>query len=84
MKLGLLAVAAILALTTYAQNKKIDWNTDLDYLAKELSEKHYNFFTVKSKEDFLSGINAIKQESEHLNDFQIALKAQQLIANLGV
>lgn len=83
MKLGLLAVAAMLALTTYAQNKKIDRNTDLDYLAKELSEKHYNFFTVKSKEDFLSGINAIKQESEHLNDFQIALKAQQLIAKFG-
>jgi hypothetical protein len=55
----------------------------LDYFAKELSEKHYNFFTTKSEDDFLSSINAIKQESKDLNDFQIALKVQQLIAKFG-
>lgn len=79
----LLVAGVMLSLTMYAQNKKVDWNTDLDYLAKELSEKHYNFFTVKSKDDFLSGINTIKQDSKNLNDFQIALKTQQLIASFG-
>ena len=82
-KISLLAVGIILSLTMYSQNGKIDWNTDLDFLSKELSEKHYNFFTVKSKDDFLSGISAIKQESENLNDFQVALKTQQLIAKFG-
>jgi hypothetical protein len=82
-KFNLLIVGVVLSLTMYSQNEKIDWNTDLDYLVKELSEKHYNFFTVKSKEDFLSGINAIKQESKNLNDFQVALKTQQLIAKFG-
>jgi hypothetical protein len=82
-KFSLLIVGVVLSLTIYSQNEKIDWNTDLDYLVKELSEKHYNFFTVKSKEDFLSGINAIKQESKNPNDFQVALKAQQLIAKFG-
>ena len=69
--------------TTYAQNEKIDWNTDLDYIAKQLTEKHFNFFTIKSEDDLLSGINAIKQESKNLTDFQVALKAQQLIAKFG-
>jgi len=73
----------MLSLTIYAQNKKIDWNADLDYLAKELPKKHYDFFTVKSKDDFLSGINAIKQEIKNLTDFQMALKIQQLIATFG-
>jgi hypothetical protein len=82
-KISLLAVGVILSLTMCSQDGKIDWNTDLDFLAKELSEKHYNFFTVKSKDDFLSGISAIKQESENLNDFQVALKTQQLIAKFG-
>ena len=79
----LLVAGVMLSLTIYAQNEKVDWNVDLDYLAKELSEKHYNFFTVKSKDDFLSGINAIKQDIKNLNDFQIALKTQQLIASFG-
>jgi hypothetical protein len=48
-----------------------------------LSEKHFNFFTIKSKDDFLSGIDAIKQESKNLTDFQVALKTQQLIAKFG-
>ncbi|MDL2251234.1 hypothetical protein LJC12_00095 [Odoribacter sp. OttesenSCG-928-J03] len=82
-KISLLIAGILFSLTIFSQNEKIDWNTDLDYLFKELSEKHYNFFTIKSKEDFLSGINAIKKESENLNDFQVALKTQQLIAKFG-
>lgn len=81
--ISLLVVGVMLSLTMYSQNEKINWNADLDYLAKELSEKHYNFFTVKSKDDFLTGLNAIKQESENLTDFQVALKTQQLIAKFG-
>jgi len=82
-KISLLVVGVMLSLTMYSQNEKIDWNTDLEYLAKELSEKHYNFFTVRSNDDFLSGINVIKQKSQNLNDFQVALKTQQLIAKFG-
>ena len=82
-RISLLVVGVVLSLTMYSQTEKIDWNVDLDYLAKELSEKHFNFFTVKSKDDFLSGINAIKQDSKNLNDFQVALKTQQLIAKFG-
>ena len=55
-KISLLVAGVLLSLTMYSQNGKIDWNADLDYLAKELSEKHFNFFTIKSKNEFLSVI----------------------------
>lgn len=80
----LLLVGLVMSQTLNSQNEEhIDWNADLDYLAKELSAKHYDYFTIKSKDHFLSGLNAIKQKSEKLNDFQIALKTEQLIAEFG-
>lgn len=82
-KFSLLIAGVMLFLTMYSQNEKMDWNSDLDYLVKELSEKHYNFFKIKSKDYFLSGVNTIKQEYKDLNDFQVALKIQQLIAKFG-
>ncbi len=83
-KVILFLVGLLVFQTICSQNKeRIDWNADLDYLAKELAEKHYDFFTVQSKTDFLSGIDAIKAESKDLDDFHVALKVQQLIARAG-
>lgn len=62
---------------------KIDWNSDLDYFAKHLSEKHYNLFSVRSRKDFKKEIHAIKEDTENLTNLQVALKIQQLIATLG-
>lgn len=67
----------------FAQSGKIDWKADLEFLTKELPEKHCNFFTARSKGEFVSGIEAIKAESKRLTDFQVALKTQQLIARFG-
>lgn len=80
-QLIILLVGLVLSQAINSQNKTyIDWNADLDYLSKELSEKHPDYFTVKSKDYFLSGLEAIKQESKKLDDFQIALKTEQLMA----
>ena len=80
----LFVIGLVLFQTVYSQTEKTDnWNNDLDHLAKVLSKKHYNFFTIRNKEDFFSGITAIKLETKNLNDFQIALKTQQLIAKFG-
>ena len=83
-QLALLLIGILFFQTSFSQNeKRIDWNADLEYLSKELAEKHYNLFTVQSKDDFLAEINAIKLERNRLTDFQIAIKIQQLIAKLG-
>lgn len=74
----------IIIQTAYSQNERsTDWDADLDYLGKELSEKHYNFFTVKSEDYLLSELDAIKKESTNLDAFQVGLKTQQLIAQFG-
>lgn len=70
--------------TIHPQNTRCDkWNTDLDFLVKELSEKHYNFFTTRSKNDLIFGVNSIKSVCNNLNDFQVVTKTQQLIAEFG-
>lgn len=79
-----LLIGLIAFQTIYSQDEQhIDWKIDLDFLAKELPEKHYNLFTVKSKQEFLSGINAIKLNSEKMTDFQVTLRTQQLISQMG-
>lgn len=83
-KTTLLIIIFLLFQTSYSQSeKKNAWDADLDYLFETLSEAHYDFFTVRSKDDFLSGVNTIKQQSVNLTDFQIALQTQQLIASFG-
>lgn len=81
------ALLLVSAKPVYAQNShKYDWDTDLDFLAKELPERHYDFFTVKSEADFLSGLEKIKadkEDKEGLTDFEIAVRVQQLIAGFG-
>ncbi|WP_295939730.1 S41 family peptidase [uncultured Alistipes sp.] len=68
----------------YAQTPlRNDWDTDLDYLAEELPKRHYNFFSVKSKADFLAELEHIKKNKDDLSDYEIAIKVQQLIAGFG-
>ncbi len=62
---------------------RIDWNMDIDYLAKELPYRHFDFFTKKSKKEFKSGLENIKKNKDSLSDFAIAIKLQQLIASFG-
>ena len=83
MKKLLLLLLCTCMQAAFAQSGKIDWKADLEFLTKELPEKHCNFFTARSKGEFVSGIEAIKAESERLTDFQVALKTQQLIARFG-
>ena len=60
-----------------------DWNSDLDFISKELPKKHYDFFVTKSKEYYLQGIQNIKSSTDNLSDFEISVKLQQLIASMG-
>lgn len=62
----------------------VDWQRDLDSLACWLPRLHYNFFTVRSREDFEKGIENWKHQGNNgLSDLQMALKLQQWIATFG-
>ncbi|MBI9073710.1 MAG: hypothetical protein JEY94_19090 [Melioribacteraceae bacterium] len=83
-KISLLLIGLMLILSGYSQsNKKIDWDSDLDYIAKMLPEKHFNLFTVKSNDEYLNGIENIRNNKSKLSDFEIAISLQQLIAGFG-
>lgn len=61
----------------------IDWNEDIDFLAKELPYRHFDFFTKKSKKEFNAALENIKNNKDSLSDLAIAIKLQQLIASFG-
>ena len=82
--LCLLIIGLFLSLQCNSQTlKKNDWVTDIDFLAKELPRKHYDFFTIKDKKEFLVELDKIKLISTKLSDFEVAIKLQQLIAGFG-
>ncbi|MBK8626895.1 MAG: hypothetical protein IPN86_15410 [Saprospiraceae bacterium] len=82
--LSLLIIGLLMYLLCNAQTlKQIDWVADIDFLANELPQKHYDFFTVKDKKEFLVGLDKIKLSSTKLTDIEVAIKLQQLIAGFG-
>jgi hypothetical protein len=83
VSLTVLSLAGIAQSVTNQQEINRDWSKDIDSLASELSSKHYNFFTVKSKEDFIKGLDIIKRGSTEKTDLHVALQLKQLIAGFG-
>lgn len=82
--LSLLIIVLLLNLVCNSQTlKQVDWTADIDFLATELPQKHYDFFTVKEKKEFLVGLDKIKLSSPKLTDIEVAIKLQQLIAGFG-
>ncbi|WP_269243312.1 S41 family peptidase [Flavobacterium limnophilum] len=82
--LSLLIIVLLLNLVCNSQIlKQVDWVADIDFLATELPQKHYDFFTVKDKKEFLVGLDKIKSSSAKLTDIEVAIKLQQLIAGFG-
>lgn len=82
--LSLLIIVLLLNLVCNSQTlKQVDWVADIDFLATELPQKHYDFFTVKDKKEFLVGLDKIKSSSAKLTDIEVAIKLQQLIAGFG-
>lgn len=63
--------------------KKTNWSSDIDSLAKELPQKHYDFFTVKDKNTFITSLEKLKLTANDLTDFGVALRLQQIIAGFG-
>lgn len=82
--LSLLIIVLLLNLVCNSLTlKQVDWTADIDFLATELPQKHYDFFTVKDKKEFLFGLDKIKSSSPKLTDIEVAIKLQQLIAGFG-
>lgn len=59
------------------------WEKDIDYLAKKLPKKHKNLFFKLTEEDFNTEIDKLKESLQQLNDDEIRLNIQKIVASVG-
>ena len=59
------------------------WIEDIDYLAKELPTRHKNLFFNITQDNFEKQIEGLKKEVPHLNDDQIKIGVQKIVASIG-
>lgn len=62
---------------------KQQWIDDIDYLEKNLSEKHYNVYHTITKENYEKKFSNLEKEVPKLNDSEIKLKLAQIVASIG-
>lgn len=60
------------------------WGTDIDYLDSQLKAKELGFSSLISVEHFDSTLGSIKSSVDSLQDYEIYIKLQQLIASFNV
>jgi hypothetical protein len=62
---------------------KEQWRQDLQYLAKELPRRHKNAFHTVSREAFERGVAELDAAIPSLQEFEIIVRLQQIIALVG-
>uniref|UniRef100_UPI003565AF30 S41 family peptidase n=1 Tax=Ancylomarina sp. TaxID=1970196 RepID=UPI003565AF30 len=83
MKNYITILLVLLSTLLYSQNSEIDWKADIEFLKNELPKKHKDFFTVRTYNDFDDELNEIVSKLNRLEDFEIILSIQQVIASFG-
>lgn len=78
-----LLVIVIPLLSCNFKGEKSNWEADIEYLKEELPKRHINFFAKKTIIDFNKGLESILSKADDLEDLEIAIKLQQLIATFG-
>ena len=68
---------------TFAINQT-EWINDIDSLYINLPEKHIDFYKIIDSVDFKNRIENLKNSIADLNDFEITIELQKLIAGFGV
>lgn len=61
----------------------IDWEYEIDLLARELAEKHPNLFFKTDSTWFFKEMREVAREAPNLSLFQASVRLQQVIAVLG-
>jgi hypothetical protein len=63
--------------------KQQQWIEDIDYLEKNLSEKHVNIYHTITKEEYEKKFSDLKKEVPKLKDYEIKLRLFQIVAAIG-
>lgn len=82
-KLILLSFVLLLNSISFGQMTAEKWKEDIYFLRDNLSKKHYNFYSIRSKDDFNKDLDKIIKNLDKLNDLQTSLEIQRAIAKQG-
>lgn len=79
---------ALFSITSFGKGNpsilhSINWEADIDFLARELPKNHPNLFFKLSEETFRKELTKLKQEVPELSKTEITLKIQKILARLG-
>jgi len=84
LKICVLSLFCFVSTVIFAQNGRDEkWREDIEYLKKELPKNHIDFFSVKSRSQFNSSLDAIAAGVNNKTDLEIAIRLQQVIASYG-
>ncbi len=79
-----LTVSLVLCFITIAQaDHETEWQSDIEYLRKELPQKHKNLFFKTDKATFDAELNTLSQNVSGKSNLDIALALQQIVSRLG-
>jgi hypothetical protein len=78
-------LVCVLALLAFQDppDRNEKWLTDLDELARVISERHKNPFFKCSREDFLKAVADVRKRVPDLKDHQVAIEFMKLAALIG-
>ena len=66
-----------------AQESAIDWQADLEFLAKELPARHPDCFRFLTEEAFAEKVNSLSAKIGDMNDVDASIELMGLVASLG-
>lgn len=81
--IGLLVFTGINGIAQTQTEKTVDWNSDIQYLKKELPLRHKDLFFQMPESEYERKLDYLSSQVSLFNDFEIAVKLQQLIARIG-
>jgi len=68
----------------FAQNgEEIDWDYEIDLLARELSEKHPDLFFSTDSAWYFHSMRQVARETPGKSLFQVSIELQQVLASMG-
>ena len=59
------------------------WRYDLDFFATRMEQVHYDLYGVTSREDFTQAVADLKSNVPSLQDHEIVVALQQIVATIG-
>lgn len=69
---------------SFSQNNREErWASDIRQIKNDLAQKHRNLFFLRKKVDFERDLLILESNISKLDDLGVAMKLQQIIANLG-